>query len=118
MCSSDLKEYSVTLSADKNGKMTSDMALRLDMDALASLIAQSGWGSDPLSAALISWMTNLFDFRVESHASGTADKSSSSSTFHWKNQFKLEMSGTSARQKTSNAPKSAPPEGAEIVDFF
>ena len=90
----------------------------LDMDALASLIAQSGWGSDPLSAALISWMTNLFDFRVESHASGTADKSSSSSTFHWKNQFKLEMSGTSARQKTSNAPKSAPPEGAEIVDFF
>ena len=112
------KEYSVTLSADKNGKMTSNMALRLDMDALASLIAQSGWGSDPLSAALISWMTNLFDFRVESHASGTADKSSSSSTFHWKNQFKLEMSGTSARQKTSNAPKSAPPEGAEIVDFF
>ena len=112
------KEYSVTLSADKNGKMTSDMALRLDMDALASLIAQSGWGSNPLSAALISWMTNLFDFRVESHASGTADKSSSSSTFHWKNQFKLEMSGTSARQKTSNAPKSAPPEGAEIVDFF
>ena len=112
------KEYSVTLSADKNGKMTSNMALRLDMGALASLIAQSGWGSDPLSAALISWMTNLFDFRVESHASGTADKSSSSSTFHWKNQFKLEMSGTSARQKTSNAPKSAPPEGAEIVDFF
>ena len=111
------KEYSVTLSADKNGKMTSNMALRLDMDALTALIAQSGWGSDPLSAALISWMTNLFDFRVESHASGTADKSSSSSTFHWKNQFKLEMSGTSARQKTSAAPKSAPPEGAEILDL-
>ena len=111
------KEYSVTLSADKNGKMTSDMALRLDMDALAALIAQGGLGSDPLSAALISWMTNLFDFRAESHASGTADKSSSSYSFHWKNQFKLEMSGTSARQKTSNTPKSAPPEGAEILDL-
>lgn len=112
------KEYSVTLSADKNGKLTSDAVFRLDMDSLAAFISQGGLGSDPLSAALISWMTNLFDFRVESHASGTADKSSSSSTFHWKNQFKLEMSGTSARQKTSNAPKSAPPEGAEIVDFF
>lgn len=112
------KEYNVTLSVDQSGKMTSDAAFRLDMDALASLIAQGGWGSDPLSAAFISWLTNLFDFRMDAHASGTADSSSSSASFHWKNQFKLEMSGDSTRQKTSTAPKSAPPEGAEILDLM
>lgn len=112
------KEYNVTLSVDKNGKMTSDAALRLDMDALATLISQGSWAPDPLSAALTSWLTNLFDFRMESHASGTADSSSSTASFHWKNQFKLEMSGASTRQKTSTAPKSAPPEGAEILDLM
>ena len=111
------KEYSVTLSADKNGKMTSDMALRLDMDALAALIAQGGLGSDPLSAALISWMTNLFDFRAASHASGTADKSSSSYSFHWKNQFELDVSTTSTRTESRTAPRTAPPAGAETVEL-
>lgn len=112
------KECEASLSADRNGKLTADLVFRLDMDAFASLIVQEGYDPNPLSAALITWAANLLDFRVESHASGTTDKSTSTASFHWKNQFKLDITSSATRRKTGAAPRSAPPAGAEVVELF
>lgn len=112
-----LKEFEVKLSVDQRGKAVSDMVLRLDMDALAELISRESWDPSPLSAVMTAWFLNLLDFRLESHASSAGGNGSSTASFHWKNQFKLEISGASTRQSTSSAPRSAPPEGAEIMDL-
>lgn len=112
------KEYEVTLSADRNGRITTDMALRLNTDALARLIMENSYDTSFFSNALTSWAVGLLDFRMESHASGTAARSSETSLFHWKNQFELETSSSSSRQKTSAIPKAAPPEDAEIIELF
>lgn len=111
------KEFEVKLSVDQKGKATFDVVLRLDMDALAELISRESWYPSPLFAALTAWFLNLLDFRMESHTSSTGDSGSNTAFFHWKNQFKLEMSSSSTRQSTSAIPRSAPPEGAEILDF-
>lgn len=112
------KEFEVKLSVNRNGKMTSDAVLRLDMDALAALITPVYDASDSLYIAFTAWMLNRLDFRMESHASGTAERSSGTALFHWKNQFKLELSTTSSRQKVTATPNAAPPEDAEIIYFF
>ena len=111
------KEYEVKLSVDRNGKMTADAAIRLDTDALAQLILENSYDPGFSSSALTSWAVGLFDFRMESHASGNADRSSSTALFHWKNQFKLEITSNSSRQRTSANPKAEPPKGSEILDF-
>lgn len=111
------KEYEVKLSVDRSGKMTADMAVRLDADAFAAQLLDDDYNSDFFSSALLTWAVNLLDFRMESHTSGTAERSSGNALFHWKNQFKLEMTSSSSRQKTGASPKAAPPEGAELIDF-
>lgn len=112
------RECEASLSADRNGKLTADLIFRLDMDAFAGLIVRESYNPNPFSAALISWAVNLLDFRMESHASGTAEKNSSTASFHWKNQFRLDITGSSTRRKTNTAPRSAPPAGAEVVELF
>lgn len=111
------KELSVKFSASPNGAITSEAVLRLDMDALAQWSQDAYDAPDPFYTALTAWVLNLLDFRLESRASGTASSSTSTASLHWKNQFKLEMSSTSNRQKIAASPRSAPPKGAEIIDF-
>lgn len=108
------KEFEVKLSVSQNGSMTSDAVLRLDMDALAQWSQDTYDAPDPFYTALTAWALNLLDFRLESHASGTASSSTSTASLHWKNQFKLEMTGRSTRQKTTAEPRALPPAGSKI----
>lgn len=110
------KEFEITITVDKNGNQTADMVLRPDMDAIAGLIAQLDDG-DGAGTAAMTWALNLFDFRMESHAQGTAQKSQSTVQLHWKNQFKVEVESQNRRVETQNAPLETPPETAEIVEF-
>jgi len=110
------KEFEISLSVDRNGYQKTDMVLRLDMDAIAGLVSKLNDG-DPSETALMTWVLNLFDFRMESHAQGTAKNSQSTAQFHWKNQFKVDVESQNRRVETKNAPLETPPETAKIVDF-
>lgn len=110
------KEFEITLTVDKNGDQTSDMVLRPDMDAIAGLISQLDDG-DGAETAAMTWALNLFDFRMESHAQGTANRSQSTVQLHWKNQFKVEAESQNRRVEAKNGPLETPPETAKIVEF-
>lgn len=108
------RELEVTVSVDRNGKQTASAVVRPDMDAIA---AQSFYWMDAGETALLSWVLNLFDFRFTAEASGTADRSTGAAEFHWKNQFKLEMTTDSSRRAVKEEPRTVPPAGAELVEM-
>ena len=108
----------MAISVSENGKFSAKAALRMDMDAMAAMIADSSWyATGAAETAAITWAMNLFDFRMASSSSGTADQASGTAEFHWKNQFSLKMDTQSSRKKTSDVPAAAPPEGAELVEL-
>lgn len=112
------KEYDMAISVSENGKFSAKAAFRMDMDAAAAMIADSSWyATGAAETAAITWAMNLFDFRMASSSSGTADQASGTAEFHWKNQFSLKMDTQSSRKKTSDVPTDAPPEGAELVEL-
>lgn len=113
------KEFDLTLRVDKNARMTMDMAIRPDMDALGAFIAtEDGYGeTGPAQTALITWMMNLLDFRATAHASGDSDDLTEESSFHWKNQFKATVDSKTTRRTTNTAPSALPPKGANIVEY-
>lgn len=112
------KEYDMAISVSENGKFSAKAAFRMDMDAAAAMIADSSWyATGAAETAAITWAMNLFDFRMASSSSGTADQASGTAEFHWKNQFSLKMDTQSSRKKTSDVPAAAPPEGAELVEL-
>lgn len=113
------KEFNLTLRVDKNARMTMDMAIRPDMDALGAFIAtEDGYGeTGPAETALITWMMNLLDFKATAHASGNSDDLTEETSFHWKNQFKATVESKTTRRTTNTAPSALPPKGANIVEF-
>ena len=113
------KEFNLTLRVDKNARMTMDMAIRPDMDALGAFIAtEDGYGeTGPAETALITWMMNLLDFKATAHASGDSDDLTEETSFHWKNQFKATVESKTTRRTTNTAPSALPPKGANIVEF-
>lgn len=114
------KEFSFTLRVDRNARLTMDMAIRPDMDALGALLADesSYYGeTDPARTALMTWLMNLLDFKATAHAAGTNDDLTEETTFHWKNQFKAAVDSQTTRRTTNAAPNALPPEGANIVEY-
>ncbi|MEA4955401.1 MAG: hypothetical protein VB096_07840 [Pseudoflavonifractor sp.] len=112
------KEFGLSVSVSETGRFSTQAVLRPDMDAAAALVSDStGLRSSAAGTAAMTWVMNLFDFRMASQASGTADKAVEAAEFHWKNQFKLTMSGTAARKATTDLPRSAPPAGAEVIEL-
>ncbi len=110
------KEYDLSLTIDRAGRVETSAAIRLDMDALADMATDSEWMGAG-GTALVTWLLNLLDFRYTSTAAATADHSQGTAQFHWKNQFKLEVETASDRREVKDAPRTAPPEGAEIVEL-
>lgn len=112
------KEFALSVSVNDAGGFSAQAVLRPDMDAIAALVADSsGLGRSAAGTAAMTWVINLFDFRMSAQASGTSDKAAETAEFHWKNQFKLTMKGTAIRKTTDDLPRSAPPAGAEIVEL-
>ena len=108
------RELEVTVSVDRNGKQTASAVVRPNMDAIA---AENAYWLDPLGTAAMSWVMNLFDFRAAAQSSGTTDKATGTAEFHWKNQLKLKLDTATTRQAVKEAPRTAPPAGAEIVEL-
>lgn len=110
------KEYDLSLTIDQAGRVETSAAIRLDMDALADMATDSEWMGVG-GTALVTWLLNLLDFRYTSTAAATAGHGEGTAQFHWKNQFKLEVETASDRREVKDAPRTAPPEGAEIVEL-
>lgn len=111
------KEYNVSLSIDQNGKVTSSVAVRPDMEAIAAMATDSEWYG-VTGTALVTWALKLFDFRETAHSQGDANHAQGTAEFHWKNQFKLEVESESHRKAVKDAPRTAPSPGAEIVELY
>lgn len=109
------KEFDLTLSVDGGGAVSADVTIRPDMDAAAWLAMGDPVSYDAGETALMTWIMNLLDFRLDAHSSGTADQAVGTMEFHWKNQFKLELKSQAARKKTGDVPALQPPETAEIL---
>lgn len=104
------------LSVDRNGRMTADAAVRPNMEGIAAMATQGSW-YDAGETALMTWLLGLLDFRETAHSEGTANRSTGTAQFHWKNQFELDVSTTSTRTESRTAPRTAPPAGAETVEL-
>lgn len=110
------QRYELSVSVTPEGTVTSSVDIRPDMEGMVTMLAGGGW-TDSLEAALLIRLLELFDFQETARSSGTADHSTGTAQFHWKNQFKLELSAATDRQKTPQAPRTTPPEGAEILEL-
>lgn len=110
------KELELAFTVDRSGRQSASMVIRPDMDALAAS-AMEGlryYEDSPALTALVTWALNLFDFRMESKVSGTAQQATSTTQFHWKNQFKLDTTGTTRRVEIQTGPVVTLPAGAQI----
>lgn len=110
------KEYEVTMTVDRNGRMTADAAIRPDMEAIAAMATQGSWYGAG-ETALMTWVLGLFDFRETAHSEGTANRSTGTAQFHWKNQIKLDVATGSTRTESRTAPRTALPADAEVVEL-
>ena len=109
------KDYHISVAVDQSGKMTVDMALRPDMDAIAGYLSDAGWsGGSFADTTLYTVLLNFFDMRMTAEGEGTASAGKESAQFHWKNQFKLDLTERYTRTKTDKAPLSAPPADAKL----
>lgn len=110
------KELELAFTVDRSGRQSASMVIRPDMDALAAQVTEGSYyyDSNPALTALVTWALNLFDFRMESKASGTAQQATSTTQFHWKNQFKLDATETTRRVEIQTGPVVTLPAGAQI----
>lgn len=56
-------------------------------------------------------------FRVEAKASGDDRGGTGSVELHWRNRFKLTVESQTGRKTVKDSPRSAPPEGAAILEI-
>lgn len=110
------KEYDLSMTIDRQGKVTSSAAVRPDMDALAGAMSGSEWMGVG-ETALMTWLLNLLDFRYTARTSGDAGHAQGRTEVHWKNQFKAELETVTDRREVKDAPRTAPPAGAEIIEL-
>lgn len=110
------KEYELTMTVDKNGRMTSSAAIRPNMEGLAAMATADSW-YDAGETALMTWVMSLLDFRETAQSQGTADHATGTLEFHWKNQLKLKVDTVADQKPAKESPRTAPPAGAEIVEL-
>ncbi len=110
------KVYELEYVMKGDGSFTYDVAVRPDMAGLARASMAGGYGSPALSI-LAGRLLGLFDFRVEGHSAGTADKAAGTVEYHQKNAFRLELDMDSERRAVRQSPAAMPPEGAAIVEL-
>lgn len=109
------KECKAELTVGDKGKFDLDLAIRPDSDGITAAI-YSGYPYyyySLLTGGLLSGM----DFRVAAKASGDDRGGTESVELHWKNRFKLTVESQASRKTVKDGPRSAPPEGAAIVEI-
>lgn len=110
------KEYDLTVTVDRNGRMTASAAIRPNMEGIAAMGTRGSW-YDPGETALMTWALGLFDFRETARSQGTASHATGTLEFHWKNQMKLKVDTVADQEAVKDAPRTAPPAGAEVVEL-
>lgn len=103
------KDYHITVTMKDNGHIAADMGMRPDMDGIVR--ALTGGAPD---TGLASWILGLFDCRVTAASEGTADSSTATAEYHWKNQFKLTVDSESKQTVTKESPAEILPANATV----
>lgn len=103
-------QVTATLTADGALSMSADF--RPDMDGLAAA-ASSGY--DTLA---YQFLFSMLDFQYTAKMEGTAEHTTLTLDFHWKNQLKAALHYVSQTRLSTATPAAAPPSGAKVVDWF
>lgn len=113
------KECRLEVTMDSKGNTSYDMAFRPDVEGITAAIYEN---SDPyysLMGSLFAWrLLGMTDFRVAASGQSSAKGGASSLELHWKNSFKLALDMDTARKEVKTAPRTTPPDGAEIVEAY
>ncbi len=116
------KECDLELTVGARGETSFDMVLRPDMEGItAALFDRDRYSYDYsiLESLLLSrTMSGLADFRLTVRERNSAQGGQSHMELHWKNRFKLELEVDAVRREVQKAPRTTPPEGAEIVEAY
>lgn len=117
------RECRLELTIGPKGETGFDMALRPDMEGITAAIFDSDryyyYDYSILESLLIGrTLGGLADFRMAAHGKNAAGGGDSHMELHWKNRFKLELDMDSTCKEVKTAPRTVPPETAEIVEVY
>ena len=59
----------------------------------------------------------MADFRYAAKGQSSAKGSDMTLELHWKNSFKLALDMDTVRKEVNTAPRTTPPDGAEVVEI-
>lgn len=110
------KECRLKLTVDPKGNTGFDMALRPDVEGITDAVYESDPYYSLMSGLVAARLMGMADFRVTAGGRTSAQGGSAELELHWKNSFKLTLDMETARKEVRTAPRTAPPDGAEIVE--
>ncbi len=111
------KECEISFSAAPSGRIALDLALRLDMEALAAAgMSQAVDGDSSYAVLAYSLMNILPDFRLTCHAETDGKTTAETMELHIKNQCRIALESAGTVTETDDLPMAQPPEGALILE--
>ena len=109
------KECRLELTIGEKGETSLDMALRPDMKGIASAIDDNSYYG--YYGLLTGGLLGMADFRYAAKGQSSARGGDMELELHWKNRFKLALDMNTVRKEVKTAPRTTPPDGAEIVEI-
>jgi len=114
---SAFKELNVTFSATAGGKITLDMALRLDKEGITDFaLAQIMENSYSSYTMFSSMLGSLPDGRLTCHLDSDGKTTSETMTLHIVNQCEITLEAAGKITETTELPMTMPPEGAQVIE--
>lgn len=112
------KECRLEMTMDPKGNTSFDMALRPDAEGITTAIYENGDPYYSLMGGLFAWrLLGMTDFRYAASGKTSARGGTASLELHWKNSFKLALDMETTRKEVRTAPRTTPPDGAEIMEL-
>lgn len=108
------RECRLEMTIGDKGEIGLDMALRPDMEGIAAAIYDNSFSYYGLFAG---GLLGMADFRYTAKGQSSAKGGSAKLELHWKNSFKLALDMDSVRKQVKDAPRTTPPETAQIVEI-
>ena len=111
------KECRLELTIGPKGETSLDLSIRPDMKGIASAIYDNSYYGYGYYSLLTGGLLGMADFRYAAKGQSSAKGSDMTLELHWKNSFKLALDMDTVRKEVNTAPRTTPPDGAEVVEI-
>lgn len=109
------KECRLELTIGPKGETSLDLSIRPDMKGIASAIYDNSYYG--YYSLLTGGLLGMADFRYAAKGQSSAKGSDMTLELHWKNSFKLALDMDTVCKEVNTAPRTTPPDGAEVVEI-